>query len=152
LQPTASRRHLVLNARALCRSRRLKRAVGQHFSSTMAAWQNPLLLRKSQNLAIIEPMFEIELAHSARQDLKALRKYEQQIILDGIQDQLQFEPTVATANRKQMEPNNIADWELRLGRYRVFYDVEEQTNIVLIQATGFKIGGELYIRGERREV
>jgi len=38
------------------------------------------------------------------------------------------------------------------GKYRVFYDVEEQVKIVAIQAVGFKIGNELYIRGERREL
>ncbi len=97
-------------------------------------------------------MFEIEFTHSARQDLKALRKFEQQIILDGIYEQLQFEPTVETPNRKRLQPNDIADWELRLGKFRVFYDVEEQVKIVAIQAVGFKVGNELYIRGERREL
>ena len=97
-------------------------------------------------------MFEIELTHSARQDLKALRKFEQTIILDGIDEQLRFEPTVETPNRKRLKPNDTADWELRLGKYRVFYNVEAQVKIVAIQAVGFKLGNELYIRGERREV
>ena len=97
-------------------------------------------------------MFEIELTHSARQDLKALRKFEQKIILDGIDERLHFEPTVETPNRKRLEPNDIADWELRLGKYRVFYDADEPVKIVAIQAVGFKIGSELYIRGERREL
>ena len=61
-------------------------------------------------------MFEIEFTHSARQDIKALRKFEQQIILDEIYEQLRFEPTVETSNRKRLQPNDIADWELRLGK------------------------------------
>ena len=68
-------------------------------------------------------MYEIEFAHSARQDLKALRKFEQKIILDGIDEQLRSEPTAETLNRKRLEPNDIADWELRLRKYRVFYNV-----------------------------
>lgn len=100
----------------------------------------------------MEAMFEIEFTHSARQDLKTLRKFEQQIVLDGIDEHLQFEPTVETWNRKRLHPNDIADWELRLGKHRVFYNVEEQVKIVAIQAVGFKVGNELYIRGERREV
>jgi mRNA-degrading endonuclease RelE of RelBE toxin-antitoxin system len=97
-------------------------------------------------------MYEIEFTPSARKDLKALRKFEQQAIVDAIDDQLRFEPNVETTNRKPLEPNDIADWELRLGKYRVFYDVEEQVKIVAIQAVGLKLGNELYIRGERRDL
>jgi mRNA-degrading endonuclease RelE of RelBE toxin-antitoxin system len=79
-----------------------------------------------------------------------LRKFAQQIILDGIDEQLRFEPEVETANRKPLDPNDIAAWELRLGKYRVLYDVEEQANLVTIRAVGFKVGNELYIRNERR--
>ncbi len=95
-------------------------------------------------------MYEIEFTHSARHDLKALRKFEQQLIVDGIYQQLPFEPNVETANRKYLQPNDIADWELRLRKYRVFYDLEEQAKIVLIRAIGLKTGNALYIRGERR--
>jgi mRNA-degrading endonuclease RelE of RelBE toxin-antitoxin system len=97
-------------------------------------------------------MYEVEFTPSARKDLKALRKVEQQAILDGIGVQLRFEPTVETTNRKRLEPNDIAEWELRLGKYRVFYDVVEQVKIVAIQAVGFKLGNELYIRGERKQL
>ena len=95
-------------------------------------------------------MFEVELTQSARWDLKALRKFEQKIVLDGIDDQLRFEPTVETLNRKRLEPNDISDWELRVGRYRVFYSIEEYA--VEVRAVGFKLGNELYIRGEKREL
>jgi mRNA-degrading endonuclease RelE of RelBE toxin-antitoxin system len=95
-------------------------------------------------------MFKIEFTHSAHQDLKAARKFEQQIILTGIEEQLRFEPAVETLNRKRLHPNDLADWELRLGKYRVLYDVEEPANRVAIRAVGFKVGNELYIRNERR--
>lgn len=97
-------------------------------------------------------MFKIEYTQSARQDLKTLRKFQQQIIVDGIDQHLQLEPTVETLNRKRMRPNTISDWELRLRKYRVFYNVEEQVKIVVIQAVGFKVRNELYIRGERRKL
>ncbi len=64
----------------------------------------------------------------------------------------QHEPNVETHNRKWLRPNDISDWELRIGKYRVLYDIEEQVKIVAIQAIGFKIGNELYIRGERRKL
>ncbi len=97
-------------------------------------------------------MYELDFTRSARQDLEALRKFDQQLVLDGIDEQLRFEPMVETPNRKRLEPSDIAEWELRLGKYRVFYDVEEQVKIVTIKAIGYKVGNELYFRGERREL
>jgi mRNA-degrading endonuclease RelE of RelBE toxin-antitoxin system len=45
-----------------------------------------------------------------------------------------------------------ADWELRLGKYRVLYDIEEEVKIVAIQAVGVKIGSQLFIRNEKAEL
>ena len=73
----------------------------------------------------------------------------QKEILDGIENRLKYEPTVQTRNRKRTRPNDAADWELRLGRFRVFYNVYDDVMIVSIEAVGFKIGGLLFIRGER---
>ena len=72
--------------------------------------------------------------------------------MDKIDEQLRFEPTVETSKRKRLRPNDTADWELRLGIYRVFYNVEEQVKNVAILAIGFKVGNELYIRRERRGI
>ncbi len=51
--------------------------------------------------------------------------------------QLVYEPTVETKNRKPMRPNPVAPWELRIGNLRVYYDVEEEPEqVVLIRAVG----------------
>ena len=107
---------------------------------------------KNTDPAIIYPVYDVEFTYSAEKDLKAFRKPEQKLILDGIEGNLRHEPTVETANRKKLRPNEISAWELRLGRYRVFYDVEVEVKIVAIQAIGFKDGSHLYIRGERTEL
>ena len=60
-------------------------------------------------------MYKIDFTASAREDLKSLRKFEQKQVLDGIDTQLRYEPTVETRNRKQLDPNEIAEWELRKG-------------------------------------
>ncbi len=73
-------------------------------------------------------------------------------VLEGIETQLRYEPAVETRNRKRLGPNDVAEWELRIGRFRVFYNVNEQVKIVGIEAIGFKVGSELFIRGERREL
>jgi mRNA-degrading endonuclease RelE of RelBE toxin-antitoxin system len=97
-------------------------------------------------------MYEIEFTPEALEDLKSFRKFEQNEIIDGIETQLKYEPTVETRQRKQLRPNDIAEWELRIGKFRVFYNVEEEVLIVSIEAVGFKIGNMLFIRGEKREI
>ncbi|MBI3741174.1 MAG: type II toxin-antitoxin system RelE/ParE family toxin [Chloroflexi bacterium] len=97
-------------------------------------------------------MFEIEFTPEARDDLKGLKKSQQIQILDAIDQQLRYEPTVETRNRKRLRPNLIAEWELRIGRFRVFFNVEQPVSIVSIEAIGFKIGNLFYVRGEKREL
>jgi addiction module RelE/StbE family toxin len=97
-------------------------------------------------------MYEIVFTRDALEDLKSLKKYEQKVIIVGIETQLKYEPTVATRNRKQLRPNQVAEWELRIGRFRLFYNVEEEVLIVTIEAVGFKIGNLLFIWGEKKEL
>jgi len=95
-------------------------------------------------------MYAIEFTSSARDDLEALRKFEQVEVVEGIETRLRHELSSETRNRKRMETNKVADWELRIGRFRVFYNVNERVDTVTIEAVGFKLGNELFIRGERR--
>lgn len=73
---------------------------------------------------------------------------EQRIIASAVTEQLSHEPTVPTRNRKEMRPNLIAVWELRIGDFRVYYDVDEEESIVDIRAIGIKQGNQVRIGGE----
>jgi len=97
-------------------------------------------------------MYVINYSFESLDDLHFFRKRDQQEIMDTIDAQLDYEPTVETRNRKELRPNEVASWELRIGRFRVFYDVDEEVRRVNIEAIGFKIGHELFIRGERTEL
>jgi mRNA-degrading endonuclease RelE of RelBE toxin-antitoxin system len=97
-------------------------------------------------------MFEIEFTPEALKDLKALRKFEQNEVIEGIESQLKNEPTIQTRNRKKLRPNAVAEWELRKGRFRVFYNVDDEVQVVSIQAIGFKVGSLLFVRGEKGEL
>ena len=97
-------------------------------------------------------MYEIEFTPEAVEDLKALRKFEQEEVVDGIESQLRHDPTVETRNRKKLRPNNVAAWELRIGRFRVFYNVDQAVRIVSIEAVGFKVGNLLFVRGKRKDL
>ncbi|MBH8573416.1 type II toxin-antitoxin system RelE/ParE family toxin [Nostocaceae cyanobacterium CENA369] len=73
---------------------------------------------------------------------------EQRIIITTITEQLSYEPTVPTRNRKEMRPNLVAVWELRIDSFRVYYDVDEEESIVDIRAVGIKEGNQIRIGGE----
>jgi mRNA-degrading endonuclease RelE of RelBE toxin-antitoxin system len=68
--------------------------------------------------------------------------------LIGLEEQLTHQPTVETRNRKKLRPNQIAEWELRIGKYRVFYDVDTGANVVEVKMIGYKEGNRLLVRGE----
>ena len=93
-------------------------------------------------------MFDIELTESASEDLRFLRKSDRRHIVAEIERHLSFEPLVPTLRRKPLRPNLLAPWELRIGDFRVFYDVEEEANIVVIRAVGWKEHNRLLIRGK----
>ncbi len=97
-------------------------------------------------------MYGIEFSPAALDDLKSLRKFEQQQVLEGSESQLGHQPTVETRNRKQLRPNQLAGWELRIGQFRVFYNADEENLTVRIEAIGVKIGNLLFIRGERKRI
>ncbi|HEV3085471.1 MAG TPA: type II toxin-antitoxin system RelE/ParE family toxin [Gemmataceae bacterium] len=94
--------------------------------------------------------FEIEFTQTAADHVRSYRKFDQQIILDGIAGQLQHQPTAETRNRKRLGENELSDWELRVEKFRVFYDVVAggECDVVKIKAVGHKEHNTLYIGGK----
>jgi mRNA-degrading endonuclease RelE of RelBE toxin-antitoxin system len=88
--------------------------------------------------------YVIDYAEDVEEDLTGLRAYDQARILDKIDEQLIYEPTRETRNKKMLvglvPPWDYIEpaWELRVGEYRVFYDVDERTLTVTIRAIRFK--------------
>ncbi|MGK7929364.1 MAG: type II toxin-antitoxin system RelE/ParE family toxin [Spirulina sp.] len=93
-------------------------------------------------------MYQIEFTSDALKDLRDFRKFEQNTIIDAIQTQLAYEPTVETRNRFRRNPPTIAEWELRIGEFRVFYNVEESIQIVSIERIGQKPNNTVFFRGQ----
>jgi mRNA-degrading endonuclease RelE of RelBE toxin-antitoxin system len=85
-------------------------------------------------------VFEVFVTVGAEGDLRLLPAGGRRVVLDAIERQLPFQPDVPTANRKplralcapwaQMEPV----WELRVGDFRVFYDVDPGAGRVYVRA------------------
>lgn len=95
---------------------------------------------------------EINYTEDALADLEGFRKYDQTLILDTIDRQLTHQPAVETRNRKRLRPNRVSEWELRIGHFRVFYDVLADDGLVKVIAIGYKERSRLFLRGEEFEL
>lgn len=93
-------------------------------------------------------MFRFAFTPSALDDIAWFRVPQRKAILQGIEEQLAHEPGVETRNRKRLRPNSVAEWELRVGEFRVFYDVDTGQNTVEIKTAGIKEGNVLRVRGK----
>jgi mRNA-degrading endonuclease RelE of RelBE toxin-antitoxin system len=94
-------------------------------------------------------MFTIEFTPEALDDLRQFRAYECRQIIAAIEEQLHYQPYQETRNRKRLRPNTLAEWELRVDVFRIFYDVDTDHQSVKIEAIGYKKGNQLLIHGEK---
>ena len=95
--------------------------------------------------------YTIEFGQSASDDLNYYEKYNQKIIVKAILEYLKAGANIESRKRKQLRPNPIAPWELRVGKYRIFYEITE-SQIVKILAVGHKEHNELFVRGRKVEI
>jgi mRNA-degrading endonuclease RelE of RelBE toxin-antitoxin system len=93
-------------------------------------------------------MYTIHYDTGAADDLRRLKAYHQRRILAAIKTHLTRTPTVWTTRRKPLlnlvHPWEAVSpiWELRVGEYRVFYDVSEGDHIVMVRAIRQKPPGK----------
>ena len=92
--------------------------------------------------------FRIDLTEDAKLDLFHYPVFERKLITLEIRIQLSHQPLVATKNRKRLRTNPVASWELRVGKFRVFYEAEERSRQVTIVAVGHKEHEMLLVRGQ----
>lgn len=97
-------------------------------------------------------MFELKFIPDAIADLRGFKKAERQQIMEALELQLRFEPAVETRNRKRLRPNRLAEWELRVGRFRVFFDIDPEHRLIKIEAVGYKRGSRLFIHGREYKI
>jgi hypothetical protein len=105
-----------------------------------------VMAKQPFNLVVV-PQFE---GH-----LSAIESKYHSTIRDKIAELLLHEPDTKTRNRKPLRsPILGATWEIRFGpdnRFRVFYDVEVESQRVILIGIGVKIRDQLYIGGEEYE-
>jgi mRNA interferase RelE/StbE len=79
--------------------------------------------------------FQVLITADAQQDLDALRASDRKTILDAMEAHLTHEPMRVSRSRiKKLSQPAISQYRLRVGDYRVYYDVEEEAqHVVVIQ-------------------
>lgn len=93
-------------------------------------------------------MYRIRFAKDVEKDLRKLPAYHRRKVLDAIEIHLLDRPTTPTRNRKPLVnliPPWTAEppiWELRVGDYRVLYDVSEEERVVYVRAVRRKPRGK----------
>jgi mRNA-degrading endonuclease RelE of RelBE toxin-antitoxin system len=96
---------------------------------------------------VAEP-YAINIADQAAGHLGGLARYAQRIVLDGIELHLRNQPMQETRRIKPLRLNPVASWELRLGDYRVLYDIAEEGRVVNVLVVGEKRGNQLFVLGK----
>ncbi len=85
-------------------------------------------------------MFAIFYDEAAEEDLRALRVFEARRILDEGEAQLTREPMRSSKRRKLLEgllppwDSLRPVWQLRVGVFRIFYDVDAEQGQVIVRA------------------
>ena len=97
-------------------------------------------------------MFEIAFTPEAIEDLRCFKKVERKQIIAELESQLSYEPAIETRKRKRLRPNKLAEWELRLNRFRVFFDIDPENRLIKVEAVGYKRGSRLFIHGREYEL
>jgi mRNA-degrading endonuclease RelE of RelBE toxin-antitoxin system len=95
--------------------------------------------------------FRIEFTRSASADLAHFRAADQRVIVEAIRVYLTIDANNESRRRKRLTENPVAPWELRVGDYRVFYEVDADATVTIL-AIGVKEHNDLFIRGKQVEL
>lgn len=90
--------------------------------------------------------FRITITQEAEAQLHALPAREQRIVEAAVVSRLRDQPTTLTNAIKRLRPNPLAEFELRVGDFRVLYNVEGEEVVLLL--VGRKVGNVLIVGGE----
>ena len=95
-------------------------------------------------------VYQVSLTESVQEDIAFFEADDQRIIVAGIVSHLNVDAEVSGRKRKQLRPNPVAPWELRIDTFRVFYSVDGDQ--VEVMAVGHKEHDDLFIRGQKVEL
>jgi hypothetical protein len=65
-----------------------------------------------------QPRHRIILSPEILDHLREMPARDRATVTDNVEKKLQYEPTVATRNKKLLQANPVAEWELRVEKWR----------------------------------
>ena len=83
-------------------------------------------------------MFDIKFTERAIEDLRSFPIFEQKRIVAELETQLTADAGHETNDQKRLRPLGPAEWAIRLGDVRVYYDIDDKNRTVKIAAVGKK--------------
>jgi mRNA-degrading endonuclease RelE of RelBE toxin-antitoxin system len=92
--------------------------------------------------------FQIAITQQAKSQLRGFQAREQRVIEVGIKTHLCDRPAEPSHAIKTLRPNPFATHELRLGDFRVLYNVDNDDSKVVILLVGRKVGNALIVEGK----
>jgi mRNA-degrading endonuclease RelE of RelBE toxin-antitoxin system len=81
-------------------------------------------------------MFNIRFTERALDDLQEFPAFEQRWIVTALESQLMLNAAEESNDRRRLRPDMLAEWAVRLGQVRVFYDVDVTNRTVKVEAVG----------------
>lgn len=81
-------------------------------------------------------MFNIRFTDHALDDLQTFSEAERRWIVTALESQLITNAAEESQDRKRLRPDMLAEWAVRLGQVRVFYDVDVHNRTVKVAAVG----------------
>ena len=91
----------------------------------------------------------VNLKESVVDDLYWFGKNDGRMLWKQAEQRLSADALLQSRNMKTLRPNPVAERELRLfGKYRVLFNVDEETEQVTIVLVGEKRGNSLLVQGE----
>jgi mRNA-degrading endonuclease RelE of RelBE toxin-antitoxin system len=92
--------------------------------------------------------YRIRITEVAAQQLRAFAAHDRRIIESAITARLTEQPAMPTRSIRQLRPNPLAEFELRVQRFRVLYNVGGKNEDVVLLLIGVNVGNKLIVEGE----
>jgi mRNA interferase RelE/StbE len=92
--------------------------------------------------------FRIELVDDAKADVRRLRAVDRAKVLDRIEKHLTDQPTAQSRSRvKRLRAGTYPPYRLRVDAIRVYYDVDETKQLVVVLGIVTKSGSAAWLAG-----
>ncbi|MEW6351068.1 MAG: type II toxin-antitoxin system RelE/ParE family toxin [Thermodesulfobacteriota bacterium] len=99
---------------------------------------NPANRRRLSSRTEAPAMWDVRFTPDAWKDVLHYRRNEQATIVSRIETELCTQPSLEARHRKPLRPNELSTWELRIGRFRVFYNMDLENRVVTVTALAIR--------------